>query len=256
MLQAQVRGATLRFVEAYRATVAGGDDLRAVTAGPLMRRFAHWVGVMNRAFPGEVTATSTVSALGQASPVDPSGRVLDVDLAAQIDVVAQPTSGDPLQFSIPLGGPVRLAATAPGSWRVINFVRFGVPVSSAFVPLDITFERPGVRVILDSFGAVPTWAFFVRITATGGSAVTLEEPDVTLVDPEGRRVAEAVEVSVPLLEIAPGPVVEGALSFEPPDRFGGLTLRIDLAGERDPAPLEIPLDPLLGELFGTGTGAG
>ena len=256
MLQAQVRGAALRFVEAYRATVEGGDDLEALTASPLMQRFAHWVGVMNRAFPGEVTATSTVITVGPASPVDAAGRVLDVNLAAQIDGVAQPTGGDPLQFSIPLAGPVRLAATAPGSWRVIDFVRFGVPVSSAFVPLDLTFERRGVRIILDSFGAVPTWAFFVRIRATGGSPVTVEESDVTLIDSEGRAMAEAVEVSVPLLEVAPGPAVEGALSFERLDRFGGLSLRIDLGGDPDPAPLEIRLDPLLGELFGAGNGAG
>ena len=260
MLQAQVRGAALRFVEAYRATVAGGDDLEAVAASPLLRRFAHWVGIMNRAFPGEVAATSTVGAVGPATPVDEAGRVLDVDLAAQIDVVAQPTSGEPIQLSIPLTGPVRLAATAPGSWRVIDFVRFGVPVSSAYVPLDLSFDRPDVHITIDSFGAVPTWAFFVRIRATGGSGLSLAERNVTLVDTDGRAVAEAVEVSVPLLEIAPGPAAEGALSFERPDRSRGLSLRIDLAGDRGPAPLEIPLDPLLGEipreLLGGDGGAG
>ncbi|HVF08798.1 MAG TPA: hypothetical protein VNC60_09495, partial [Actinomycetota bacterium] len=182
--------------------------------------------------------------------VDETGRVLDVALAAQIDVVAQPTSGDPLELSIPLTGPVRLAATAPGSWRVIDFVRFGVPVSSAYLPLDLSFERPDVHITVDSFGAVPTWAFFVRIRARGGSALTLPERHVTLVDADGRSVAEAIEVSVPLLEIAPGPAVEGALSFARPDRFGGLSLRIDLDGDRGPVPLEIPLDPLLGEIPG------
>jgi hypothetical protein len=241
LLQAQVRAATLRFVEAYRATVLGGNDLRGMAATPLMRRFAYWLGVTNRSFPGEITATSMVGAVGPAIGVGGDGQALEVDVSAQVDVIAQPTQGDPLEFSVPLDGPVRFAAAEPGAWRVIDFVRFGVPVSGAFVPLDLDFRRPAVRFTLDSFGGVPNWSFFVRVSATGPRVLTLDESDVTLVDADGKVVGEAIEVSAPLLEVAPGGRIDGALSFEPLQDVRGISLRIDLAGARDPAPLEIPL---------------
>lgn len=246
LLQAQVRGATLGFVEAYRATVIGGDDLEAIAATPLMRRFGYWLGVTNAAFPGEITATSVVSAVGPATVVGANDRVLEVELSAQVDVVAQPSDGgDPLELTVPLDGPVRLAATEPGAWRVIDFVRFGVPVSGAFVPLDLPYERAGVRLTLDSFGGVPTWSFFVRVAATGPKVLSLSESDVTLVGPDGSVVGEAIEVSAPLLEVAPGGRIDGALSFEPLDEVRGVSLRIDFDGADDPEPLEIPLRTLV-----------
>ena len=245
LLQAQARGTTRRFVEAYRDTVLGGDDLRALAATPLMRRFAYWLGVTNRSFPGEITAASTVSLVGPAAPVGAEGRVLEVDLAAQVDVVAQPTDGDPLEFTVSLDGPVRLAAVERGKWRVIDFVRFVVPMSGAFVPLDLVYERPGVRITLDSFGGVPNWSFFVRMAATGPKVLTLDEADVALVDADGGVVGEAIEVSVPLREIAPGGHIDGALTFEPLDAIRGVSLRIDVSGSDDPVPLEIPLRSLV-----------
>ena len=253
MLQTQVRGAALRFVEAYRATLLGGDDLEALAATRLMRRFAYWLAVTNRAFPGEITATSTVSAVGPAISVGADGQVLDVELAAQIDVVAQPPDGDPLQLSVPLVGPIRLVAAAPGTWRVIDFVRFGRPMSSAFMPLDLRYERRGSRITLDSFGSVPTWSFFVRVEATSTQALTLAEADVTLVDTHGDVVGTAVEVSTPLLEVAPGDTIDGALSFDPLSEVRGVSLRIDLGGAGDPAPLEIPLRPIIGQRVGSNT---
>ena len=245
MLQAQVRGTTLRFVEAYRATVLGGDDLEGLAATPLMRRFAYWLGVTNRAFPGEISATSTVNALGPATAISDDGRVLEVDLSAQVDVVAQPPEGEPQQFSVPLDGPVRLAATEPGTWRVIDFVRFGVPMSAAFQPLDRVYERPGVRLTLDAFGGVPTWSFFVRVAATGPRVLALEEADVTLVDARGDVVGKPIDVSSTLLEIAPGGHIDGALTFQPLADERGVSLRIDLDGPDGPVPLEIPLRSVL-----------
>jgi hypothetical protein len=241
LLQAQIRGAAVRFVEAYRTTVLGGDDLRAFAATPLMRRFAYWLGVTNRSFPGEIVASSTVSGVGPATAVGSESGVIEVDLVARVDVTAQPPQGDPLEFSVPLDGPVRFAATEPGAWRVLDFVRFGVPVSRAFVPLDLRFRRPGVDLVLDSFGGVPNWSFFVRLAATGPRSLTLEESDVSLVDASGTVVGRAIEVSVPLLEVAPGGRIDGALTFEQLDAVRGVSLRIDLNGDRDPVPLEIPL---------------
>lgn len=246
MLQAQVRAAALRFVEAYRATVAGGDDLRSVAATPLMRRFSHWLGVTNRSFPGEIVATATVGSIGPATLVGSDDQVLEVELAATVEVVAQPEQGgEPLQLSVPLDGPVRFAATEPGTWRVIDFHRFGVPVSGAFVPLDLEFERPGVKLTLDAFGGVPNWSFFVRLAATGPEVLTLDEGDVSLVDERGEVVGEAIDVSVPLLEVAPGGAIEGAMTFEAIEEVAGVALRIDMSGRADPVPLEIPLRALL-----------
>ena len=245
MLQAQVRTAALAFVEAYRATVAGGDELRSVAATPLMRRFSHWLGVTNRSFPGEIVATSTVGGIGPATLVGSDDRVLEVELAATVDIVAQPEQGEPLELSVPLDGPVRFAAAEPGAWRVIDFHRFGVPVSGAFVPLDLVFERPGVKLTLDAFGGVPNWSFFVRLAATGPEVLTLDEGDVALVDERGEVVAEAIEVSVPLLEVAPGGAIEGAMTFAALEEIQGVSLRIDMSGRADPVPLEIPLRTLL-----------
>jgi hypothetical protein len=245
LLQAQVRGATVRFVESYRASVLGGDDLEELAATELMRRFAYWLGVTNRSFPGRISATSVLSGIGPATVVGADGQVLEVDLSARVDVAAQPPEGEPLEFSVPLDGAVRFAAIEPGTWRVIDFVRFGVPVSGAFFPLDLEYERPGVRIVVDAFGGVPTWSFFVRIVATGPRVLTLDERDVTLVGADGSVVAEAIEVSEPLLEVAPGDRADGALSFQPLPEVRGIALRIDLGGSEDPAALEIPLRSLI-----------
>jgi hypothetical protein len=175
--------------------------------------------------------------------------VLEVDVAAQIDVVAQPPDGEAQQLTVPLDGPVRFAATESGEWRIIDFVRFGVPVSGAFVPLDLDYARPGVRITLDSFGGVPNWSFFVRVAATGPRVLTIAEPDVTLVGADGAVLGEALDVSEPLLEIAPGGRIDGALSFEPIQDIQGVSLRIDVGGpDDDPVPLEIPLRTLLDQL--------
>jgi hypothetical protein len=241
VLQSQVRAATLRFVDAYRDAVLGGDDLETVTGNGLLRRWAYWVGVTNRAFPGDITATTTIGGLGPAALVSSEGPLLEVPLAAQIDVVAQPTEGDPLEFSVPMDGPVRLVADEGGTWRVTDFVRFGVPVSAAFLRLDRRYERPGVTIELDAFGAVPNWSFFLRVAATGDEPVTLAEGDATLVARDGAAVGEAIEVSAPLLRVGPGRRADGAITFEPIAEVQGVSLRIDLGGSGDPAALEIPL---------------
>ena len=241
MLQTQVRAATLRFVEAYRDAVLGDSDLEALTGTPLLRRWAYWLAVTNRAFPGEITASSTIGSVGPAALVSAKGPLLQVDLAAQVDVVAQPRQGDPLEFSVPLDGPVRLIAEEPGVWRVTDFVRFGVPVSSAFVRLDLRYERPGVALELDSFGSVPNWSFFVRIAATGAGVLTLEESDMALVRRDGTVVGEAIEVSPPLLRVDTGRSAAGAITFARLERTRGVSLRIDIGGPSDPDPLEIPL---------------
>jgi hypothetical protein len=241
VVQAQLRDAALRFVEAYRTTVIGGDELRSLAGTPLMRRFAYWLGVTNRAFPGQISATSTVGAVSSARSVGGDVPVFETDLSAQIDVVAQPSDGEPFEMSVPLDGPVRFAAAEDGAWRVVDFVRFGVPVSGAFVPLDLDYRRPGVRITVDSFGGIPSWSFFVRISATGPRVLTLDEQDVTLVDAEGNVVGEAIDVSAPLSEVAPGGRIDGALSFEPLQDVEGVSLMIDVSGAEDPVPLEVPL---------------
>ncbi len=245
ILQAQVRAATLRFVEAYRDAVLGGDDLGAVTGNALLRRWAFWVGVTNRAFPGEITATTTIGGIGPAALVSSEGPLLEVQLAAQIDVVAQPADGDPLEFSVPMDGPVRLVAEDEGTWRVTDFVRFGVPVSAAFLRLDRRYERPGVTIELDAFGAVPNWSFFLRVSATGDAPVTLAEGDATLVARDGTAVGEAIEVSPPLLRLEARQRVDGAITFQPLGEVRGVSLRIDLGGSPNPAPLEIPLSSVV-----------
>ncbi len=75
-------------------------------------------------------------------------------------------------------------------------------MSSAFVLLDLMYERRGSRITLDSFGSVPTWSFFVRGRGHREDALTLAEGDVTLIDTHGDVVGTAVEVSTPLLEVA------------------------------------------------------
>ena len=237
---------TLRFVEAYRATVLGGDDLEGMAATPLMRRFAYWLGVTNRAFPGEITATSTVNALGPATAICDDGRVLEVQLSAQVDVVAQPPEGEPLQFSVPLDGPVRLAATEPGHLARdrLRSVR-GADERSVPAARPRCTSDPACASRSTAFGGVPTWSFFVRIAATGPQVLTLDEADVTLVDARRRGGRQGDRGLEPLLEIAPGGHIDGALTFEPLADARGVSLRIDLGGPGDPVPLEIPLRSVL-----------
>jgi hypothetical protein len=54
-------------------------------------------------------------------------------------------------------------------------------------------------------------------------------------------VGEAIDVSAPLAEVAPGGRIDGALSFEPLQDVEGVSLRIDVSGADGPVPLEVPL---------------
>ena len=196
----------------------------------------------NRAFPGEITASLDRERVGPATLVSAEGPLLrGRPRGSGRRRRATDRRGDPLEFTVPLDGPVRLVARSRASGGVTDFVRFGVPVSSAFVPPRPPYERPGVALKLDSFGGVPNWSFFVRVAATGPRC-SARGIGRDAGRPRRYRGGRGDRGVAPLLEVDPGGAHDGAIIVRAArrragSRSGSTSTAPTTRSARDPAAL-------------------
>lgn len=233
--QAAVRAAAIEFVRAYAATARSGRELaRPLVAGPVLRDWVHWVAVQQAELQGSTASHADVGAVGPARPVDLPGLgaggelVREVDLVAGIDLRVSPDEGDPFSYFRALDGPMRLVSDEAGRWRVTDFTRDGLPLSAVFQVLeDVGIEDgSGVAVAVDSFVALPTWQFDLRVSAEDGPAISLTSAGATIVDRSGRSIAVARDVTSSLSTIGAGETVEGIVTFGALPTADGVLLRL------------------------------
>jgi hypothetical protein len=251
--EAAARAATVEFLRAYAAVPTQGvGRLRDLAGTSWLRRWAHWLFVQYREFPGELTSTLELVNVGSAVvvpvPGEPPDLVRQVEVEAALTTELRPDAGNGSTITRTLDGPVQLFHADPGSWVVINLTRDGVPLSlefQAFTPQPMFEVGPSLSVTLGSFVSVPEWQFGVRAQVLSGPPVTLQPSDASLVDADGDVVARARVVTGSIATIAPGRPVEGLVSFRPQPAVGGLTLRLAFRSRPSIAPLEVQLDGLV-----------
>jgi hypothetical protein len=177
------------------------------------------------------------------------GTLVRVGLSATVTFDYTPDDADPFQLARILDGPVLLAQTGPGRYRVVNLLRDGVPMADGIeIFPDESRESAGVGVVLDSlFMFPPFWQFNVVVRNDGDRPVTLD-PDVSALSvatPSSSVRLEESGVSDSLLVVPPGGTVDGVIAYEQQDAAEGRTLTIAYRQGRRELRFEFPLDGLV-----------
>jgi hypothetical protein len=132
---------------------------------------------------------------------------------------------------------------ADGGWKVLDFTRDGIPLSSAFdIVKGGTRTAGGIRVTIDAFLSAPYWEFF--IVAAGSPAFGFTTNATRLVARDGSHV-DAKTVTESLRRVQAATTAEGIATFPPQSSAEGLTLEVTLATTRGPLTLDFPLANLI-----------
>jgi hypothetical protein len=245
------RQAVVDFVNAYAASPTEGvGGLFDTVAGAELQSWVRWLEVQHREFAGGVTAMGEIRDVEFIDIVATAdGPLTRVGLSATVTFDYAPDDADPFQLARILDGPVILAQTGPGGYRVVDLLRDGVPMGDGIeIFRNESRGAAGVRVVVDSlFMFPPFWQFNVVVRNDSDRPVTLD-PDVlglyvagpgTSVRNEDRGVSDS------LLVVAPGTTVDGVIAFEQQDAAEGRTLTIAYARGRREIRFEFPLDGLV-----------
>ena len=232
---AAAKGAVESFLHGYaNADRDDGEELLSVTGNGKILRWAQWVGVQNRFFPGDVEGDLEVRNLQFVDFL----QLPDGNLAAQVDTDASITfqtttvTGRSESFSRQFVGPFILFRRDPGEWAVLDGTREGQSIDRSIYPVEkLTAEAHGVSVRLDSvFGFSPTWQVNLIVANHTGRELSLRARDAVLTLPDGSEVrGRALAVGGSLSQIPDGPRFPGCVIFEGQDSTRGVTLKIGRA---------------------------
>jgi hypothetical protein len=214
------RETVVQFVEAYRDSPTDGvDPLMDLLAGPDLTSWAKWLDVQDSEFDGTIQGASDVRDVEFVGAVTtPRASGASVGLSASVAFRFSPNGDKPFDFVRILDGPVTLVRTSPASYRVLDLVRDGVPMSDSIQLFrNQTRTDGGVTVIMDSlFMFTPTWQFNVVVDNRSGHVVRLAENGAALFVERGEgfdRVGGSVAVTPSLVTIPAGDRVEGLVAF-------------------------------------------
>jgi hypothetical protein len=214
------REAVVEFVEAYRDSPNDGTDhLMDLVAGPDLASWAKWLGVQNREFDGTIEGAADVRDVEFVGAVNtPRASGASVGLSASVGFRFTPTGEDPFDRVRILDGPVTLVRTSPGTYRVLDLTRDGVPMSDSIQPFRKQTRTEGdVTVTLDSlFMFNPSWQFNVVVENRSDRDLRLDANGAALFHDHADgfdRVEGDVVVTPSLLTVPAGATVEGMAAF-------------------------------------------
>jgi hypothetical protein len=246
------REAVVEFVEAYRDSPTDGiDPLMALIAGPDLVSWAKWLEVQNTEFDGTIQGMADlrdVEFVGAVSTRRASGA--SVGLSASVAFRFSPNGDEPFEFVRILDGPVTLVRTSPGSYRVLDLIRDGVPMSDSIEIFTNQTRKDGdVSVTMDSlFMFMPTWQFNVVVEndsrrvllmAADGAALFLDRGDGF------ERVGGTARVTPSLVTIPAGETAEGLAAFEAQPSADGRVFSLTFGQGKDTLSFEFPLADLV-----------
>jgi hypothetical protein len=246
------RETVVEFVEAYRDSPTDGiDPLMALIAGPDLVSWAKWLEVQNTEFDGTIQGVADlrdVEFVGAVSTRRASGA--SVGLSASVAFRFSPNGDEPFEFVRILDGPVTLVRTSPGSYRVLDLIRDGVPMSDSIEIFTNQTRKDGdVSVTMDSlFMFMPTWQFNVVVEndsrrvllmAADGAALFLDRGDGF------ERVGGTARVTPSLVTIPAGETVEGLAAFEAQPSADGRVFSLTFGQGKDTLSFEFPLADLV-----------
>lgn len=246
------REAVVQFVEAYRDSPADGiDPLMALVAGPDLASWARWLNVQNTEFDGTIQGVADVRDVEFVGAVSsPRASGASVGLSASVAFRFSPNGDEPFEFVRILDGPVTLVRTSPGSFRVLDLVRDGVPMSDSIQPFrNQTRTDGGVTVTLDSlFMFMPNWQFNVVVENAAAHDVRLAEDGAALFVERGDgfdRIGGTVAVTPSLATIPVGETVEGLVAFRAQPSADGRVFSLTYGQGKGALSFEFPLGELV-----------
>jgi hypothetical protein len=224
------RQTVVDFLRTYAASASDGvAPVARLVAGDALESWVRWLDIQHREFTGSIVGAADVRDVEFVRVLEAQGAAgAEVGLSATVTFVYDPVDAEPFERARILDGPVTLVRTAAGGYRVIDFVRDGIPMSDG-IQLFARERRTegGVTVILDSlYMFTPNWQF--NIVVRNASGVDLEvDPDATgliVQDAAGTRL-EAGAITRSLGDVGPGDV-DGIIAFPLQDSAEGRTLAL------------------------------
>lgn len=245
------RQAVVDFVNAYAGSPTEGvGPLLQTVAGVELETWVRWLEVQHREFAGGVAAASDIRDVEFVESVSTAdGTLARVALSATVTFDYSPADADPFRLARILDGPVLLAQTGPGRYRVVDLLRDGVPMADGIeIFRGQSRSGGGVDVFLDSlFMFPPYWQFNVVVRNQSARPLTLDTEVLGLyVSGPGSLVRlEERGVSDSLAVIPAGETVDGVIAYELQDAAEGRTLTLVYVQGRQGLRFEFPLDGLV-----------
>jgi hypothetical protein len=244
------REAVVSFIEAYRASPQQGAlPLAHHVAGQELASWVRWLDVQHREFDGTIEAASDVrdvEFVGTLQARRANGA--QVGLSASVTFVFDPTDDDPIELVRVLDGPVTLVRTELGTYRVIDLLRNGVPMSDG-IELFRNEERTegSVTVRLDSlFMFPPSWQFNVIVANAGDQDVVLDPTGAALFVDSDEGFERLDGVITSSLSVVPANgTVDGLMVFPAQDTAQRRVLSLVYFTGKDALRFEFPLDDLV-----------
>jgi hypothetical protein len=254
-----VRVTANAFLDAYAAVpTEGSRSLLRRSGTSWLQGWSFWVGRQFAQLEGSATAERRVR-LGTTAPVVQDGKIVpglwEVALEGELVFTIDDAVEDPQRVVRSVTGPMWVGRTAGGGWAVADFLRDGVPMNTAYQDLEglsFTTGEGDLDVRVASFLAWPAWQFGVLVRARDRT-YSLPAANVTLVDDQGRTVAESLDTSSALRAIDPGRQVAGLIGLPRQDSAEGLVLRMVFQAGPRSAALEVPLEDAIEPIAVPGT---
>jgi hypothetical protein len=171
-----------------------------------------------------------------------------VGLSASVIFTYTPSDEEPIQLIRVLDGPVTLVRTAPATFRVVDLLRNGVPMSDGIVSFPNerrTQSDVSVRLI-SLFMFPPFWQFNVMVENRGATDLELD-PSRAALFVETADGFDRVNGSITgsLQTVPAGAAVDGLMVFRAQDTADGRVLSLAYGNGPDGLLFEFPLTDLV-----------
>jgi hypothetical protein len=244
------RQTVVEFVEAYRASPDQGiGPLFELIAGDDLGSWVRWLAVQHEEFDGEIHASADVRDVEFVGAITTRrAAAASVALSASVAFTFDPVDDDPIELVRVLDGPVTLVRTAPGTYRVLDLLRNGVPMSDGIVPFpNQQRTRDSMTVRLDSlFMFPPNWQFNLVVENRSARDLELDPAGAALFVDRGdafERVDGVVTSS--LMTVPAGAMVEGLMVFPAQSATDGRVLSLVYGAGARALRFEFPLEDLV-----------
>ena len=168
-----------------------------------------------------------------------------VGLSASVIFTYTPSEDDPIQLVRVLDGPVTLVRTAPATFRVVDLLRNGVPMSDGIVsfPNQRRTEADVTIRLTSLFMFPPYWQFNVIVENRGATDLELD-PEGAALFVETADGFDRVDGSITgSLDLVPaGSAVDGLMVFRAQDTADGRVLSLVYGTRLGRAPVRVPAD--------------
>jgi hypothetical protein len=244
------RQTVVDFVEAYRASPDQGvGPLVGLVAGEELAEWVRWLDVQHREFEGEIEGVSDVRDVEFVGAITTRRTsAAQVGLSASVTFTFAPLGDDPIELVRVLDGPVTLVRTDVASFRVLDLLRNGVPMSDGIERFaDEQRSKDGVTVRLESlFMFSPLWQFNVTVSNSTDEDVVLDPAGAALFIERGDGFERVEGTLTPSLTVVPAhTTTDGLMVFNEQRSAEGRVLSLVYGSGPDRRVFEFPLGDLV-----------